>query len=201
MDSIADWINMICRGVLVNKKTGEAYLTPYHYNDEEGCICLAQIIKDKNHTVHIHPLDSPKEDVPGSRTAPNKPDKKIGSCNGGATVPSSLDNASSASDGSVGSGSNTDVYIDMSNNNGHGYRIDINSGGGVTGAPAELYVILAHELTTGHAYHCITGTLPHPTGNEKVDEAARERQAIDSENNFRKQHSLPTRHISNSGGG
>lgn len=188
MRTIANWLQLICSGVLVDFQTGVATPGPSDWKGE-GCECLRAIMEDKNHTVRIHPLSCPKDPVPGSDTLPGSTQKTIGSCDGGCCVPSNYGNASNtdANDSVHGAGSDADVYIDMSDNHGAGYSVDVNYGGGVTGEKARPFVILAHELTTGHAYHCINGTLPHPTGVKKVDEHNREAQAIESENRFRKQ--------------
>jgi hypothetical protein len=174
-DAIERMLQDICGGVLVDRKTNLVYFTPYYHTVE--CDCLRALI-DSKHTVHIHPLPSPAAEIPGSGTGPDNPKKTIGSCSGGATVPSSLSDASLKADGSPGPGCDTEVYIDTSNNNKQGYPPPAGSGS----KQPELSLILSHELTTGHAYHCIGGTLPHPTGDSKRDEANRENQAIDCEN-------------------
>ena len=176
-------LQVICGGVAVNRKTGEVFFTPYDYTSVE-CKCLRALVESK-YTVRIHSLPSPDSHVPDSRATSRGPDKTIGSCNGGATVTSSLSNASMDGRGNPGSGTGADIYIDTSNNHEAGYNT--NSGGSQKKAPLSL--ILAHELSSGHAFQSITGTLPHPTDDSEVDEANRENAAIDCENRgWRRDH-------------
>jgi hypothetical protein len=65
----------------------------------------------------------------------------------------------------------------MSNNGGEGYPDDIHGAFPRPGGP--MWLGLAHELTTGHAFHNATGTR---------DAADPERQAWISENEHRKEH-------------
>jgi hypothetical protein len=192
-DAIERMLQQICGGVVVDRRTDLVQMTPYDYRSE-GCRCLRALI-ESNHTVHIHPLPSPAAEVPGSDTGPDNPKKTIGSCRGGATVPSSVGDASAKADGSPGPGSDVEVFIDTSNNNKQGYPAPAGSGD----RKPELWLILAHELTGGHAYHCITGTLPHTTGEKEQDEANRENQAIESENIIRRQHGWHRRPLRRAG--
>jgi hypothetical protein len=193
LTQIEKMLQEICGGILVNRATQQAYFTPYDYSSE-GCSCLRKIIESKRE-VHIHPLQGPKEKVPGSSPAPGKPDKSIGSCTGGCTVPSPTADAYETAPGTAGPGADTDVFIDMSNNDQHGYKAPEGSGS----RKPQLWLILAHELTGGHASHCIDGTVPFTTGDEKIDKANRENQAILSENKIRTAHGWHLRRYLKSG--
>ncbi|MEP6983946.1 MAG: hypothetical protein ABI853_09910 [Sphingomicrobium sp.] len=183
---IEEMLQQICGGAQVSRVTGEVSLVgPAPGDHNEGCDCLRALISSK-HNVLIHPLPSPGSEIP----ATGPPQKKIRSCSGGATVPGSLTDASRTNGGAAGPGTETNVYIDMSNNSKNGYPAPP----GTTRRPP-LWLILAHELTSGHASHCVAGTLPHPTGNDKVDEAARENQAIESENVHRAARKMEKRKL------
>jgi hypothetical protein len=177
----------ICGGAQIIRATGQvAMVGPAPGDHTEGCDCIRALIASPRQ-VRIHPLPAPGAEVPDS----GKPPKKIRNCSGGATIPGSLADASRTAGGAAGPGSDTDVYIDMSNNNKHGYPAPR----GTTRRPP-LWLILAHELTSGHASHCIAGTLPRATGNAGVDQAARENQAIESENVHRRARRLERRRLS-----
>ena len=185
IQEIEKMLRQICGGISVNRKTGAVTAVgPLKGDFREGCDCLSALIGTKR-DVHIHTLPSPKAEIPGSGSGPDNPKKTIGSCCGGATVPGSLRDAQSKPNGTPGRGSDTDVFIDISDNNKRQYS----SGG----RKVPLWLILAHELTTGHAFHCARGTLPAPTGNALIDELNRENQAIASENVHRRAHGLPRR--------
>src|SRR5690348_16941726 len=110
-------LRQICGGVSVDRTTGAVTMVgPAPGDFREGCDCIRALISSR-HDVHIHPLPAPKSEIPGSGTGPDNPKKTIGRCSGGATVPGSLSDAQSKSDGTAGPGSDTDVFIDMSNNN------------------------------------------------------------------------------------
>lgn len=186
--TIERMLREICGGVSIDHDNGSVTMVgPAKGDKTEGCQCIRSLISSRR-DVHIHPLPSPSSEIPGSGTGPDNPKKTIGRCTGGATVPASMDDASTNANGTPGPGSDTDVYIDMSNNNKHGYPAPRGSG-----ARPPLWLILAHELTSGHAYHCAGGTITHTTGNAEQDKANRENQAIDSENQQRREHHLHLR--------
>lgn len=187
--AIERMLREICGGVSIDHASGAVTMVgPAPGDHSEGCDCIRALISSP-HQVHIHPLSAPGDEIPGSGSGPDNPKKTIGHCSGGATVPSPLSKAQQNADGSHGEGADTDVYIDLSNNNKRGYPAPARSGG----VRPPLWLILAHELTSGHAYHCVSGTIPHPTGNAQVDQAARENQAIDSENVHRRSHHIHER--------
>lgn len=189
LTAIEEMLRKICGGVSIDHATGEVTMVgPLHGDATDGCDCIRALISSKRQ-VTIHPLSSPTDEVSDPNLPPGQPKNKIGKCGGGATVPERPSDAELDANGNPGAGSDARVYIDLSNNDKHGYRADTVQGGWA----APLWLILAHELTTGHAYHCVDGTLPHATGNQKDDEAARENQAIDSENKNRKAHDIPRR--------
>lgn len=192
LDSIIEiekMLRIICGGVSIDHDTGDVSMVgPAPGDATDGCDCIRALIAS-NRRVTIHPLHSPTDEVSDPNLGPGEPKKKIGKCKGGATVPESPSAAEKDANGNPGSGSDARVYIDLSNNDQHGYRTETVQGGWA----APLWLILAHELTSGHAYHCINGTLPHSTGDKRIDEAARENQAIDSENRNRSAHQMPKR--------
>jgi hypothetical protein len=186
IEEIEKMLQEICGGIRINRKTGAVMAVgPLKGDFREGCNCLSSLIGSRRR-IRIRTLPSPQSEIPGSEEGPGKPRITIGSCRGGATIPRKLADAQAKRNGKPGRGSDTDVYIDRSNNNGDQYP--------ETGdIRPPLWLILAHELTTGHAFHCARGTLPAPSGNAKIDELNRENQAIASENVHRRAHGLSTR--------
>ena len=69
----------------------------------------------------------------------------------------------------------------MSRNNGQGYDHCM-----------DTWLILAHELTSGHAFHLMAGT---SAVTKDEAEAEAEAQAIRSENKHREEYHLPLRTI------
>lgn len=81
-------------------------------------------------------------------------------------------------------GSDVDTYIDVSDNGGNGYPPH------KPGVPAPLWIILAHELTTGHASNFSSGIgSSKVVGGENVyDRDGEEAAAGQSENPHRAAH-------------
>jgi hypothetical protein len=91
-----------------------------------------------------------------------QPAKAIERCGGGSTVPTDLNAATEKEDGSGGQGSDgnpgsdANVYIDISGKAPNGYK---------HGYP--MWLVLAHELTTGHATHAIAGRIKRRHSEEE----------------------------------
>jgi hypothetical protein len=136
-----------------------------------GCCCVDGLVNppNPNRLVLIIPLNGPATPIPGFQ-------RTIGQAAGGATVSRGPGGALVAGPGGVlvpGTGGDSDVYLDITDNQGAGYFVR-----DATGAPIDdpLDVILYHELCTGHATEGINGML---------NPAAREAGAIPCENQYR----------------
>ncbi len=137
---------------------------------DSGCECLKALIESPR-KVTIHPVTDPGKKIKG---AAGSDEDTVEKCGGGATV--AKDNGGyttpsgpgKGTDGNVGS--DADVYIDMTNRNGKGYDHGM-----------DQWLILAHELTSGHAAQLVAGTCA-------VAKKDAEAQAIDSENRHRAEH-------------
>jgi hypothetical protein len=166
-------LQQICAHAKVDPKTGDVSLTTVSVGYGSGCDCLKALISGKR-KVKIQLLDCPTRGFPPDH-------REIGSCLGGATTwtsPSSVvqPNGNPGRDSRGKVGGDATVYIDRSNNHGRGYNVP-----GQPNLPCPLWLILAHELTSGHAYHVTRGT-----SAATQDEA--ENQAISSENEHRAEH-------------
>jgi len=161
-------LQQICSSVSVNGATGQVTTAESSPEEDkaEGHKCLWALI-NHNRTVTIIDLPGPNSVVPdsGGRT--------IGQVGGGAI--SRKPGAILQPDGSAGPGSDSTVYIDSSNNNYLGYH-GFDAGGSII--DASLFIILAHELCAGHAFHNANGTA-------EATSAGREMQAIIHENRIR----------------
>lgn len=189
--TIEGWLREICGPIDVDPNTGAVSVThpppytPYRYIT--GCNCLHFMV-GSGRRVTINPLPGPHADIPGTARPgnPGTPNLKIGMF-GGYTLQDT--SGLLKPDGSPGTdangvvGGNADVYIDMSNNNGAGYAPRGKDGQPI---PSPLWLILAHELTTGHASHCANGT----SGRTHAE---MESQAILSEAPHRETHGLRMR--------
>lgn len=170
--TIETWLEQICSGVVVDKLSGAVDLQAVEGGYATGCVSIHQII-DSERRVVIQPLPSPSSRVPDSSA-------EIGSGGGGVTRYETSGSRMDA-DGAPGRGPDdkigvdATVLVDMSNNGGKGYQHSY-----------PMWFVLAHELTTGHAYHAVMGTSAQ-TRNE------RERQAIASEHAHAAAHGLPLR--------
>ena len=166
----------ICAGIQVNQSTGEVTLPLTTVQGKKsGCKCLNSII-NSNRRVKINPISGPDTPLP-----PPREDKKMKDYGGGMTSPDCEYGAWGVPiDGKKGS--DTDVFIDITDNGGKGYRLDESP------MKVPLWLILSHELTDGHAYHCVMGTL-------KVTHTGSENQAIDAENEHREEHKMEPRKL------
>jgi hypothetical protein len=183
--AIIEWLRKICFSAGVDEKTGEVNLSFTGTGHETGCKCLRSLIDPKGRKVTITPLPGPDSIVPGTGT-------KISGGGGGGALPVGPGGDHKA-DGSPGTaadgkaGTDVNVYVDISDNGSKGYKDQ-------TGAKVPIWLVLAHELTTGHAYHQSRGTqIPAPVVNGVLRDHARENQAIVSENEHRKAHKMPER--------
>ncbi len=135
------------------------------------CLILNGLLISGSRAVTIQPLPGPGSPIPGV------PGLTVG--DGGGAVTTGGAGSSKQPDGSPGTGpdgnpgSDCTTYVDMSNNGGAGYP---------HGAP--MWLVLAHELTSGHAFHMTQGT-------DGPSAAEAETQAIESENTHREEHGLP----------
>lgn len=168
---IMGWLRQICGRLSVDRDTGDTDLsTPSPGGYRSGCDCLEAII-NSHRTVTIQPWPGPDAPLPDGGTL-----EGLGGCAtdippGGSITPAG---PGIGPDGMPGG--NTTVYIDITNNNGHGYD---------HGYP--IWFVLAHELTTGHAFHLINGT-------DGPSAAEAEHQAITSEHAHALEHPrLPLR--------
>ncbi len=175
-EQLQTWLKQICWRVKVAIDTGgvsydstSSEPADRHGLFEKGCECLKKIIEDRSHAVTIHAATADKK-ITGA-VAQGADETTVGKCGGGATVPKNATGGYPDDQGHEGSGVGSDVYIDMGNNNGKGYPKPVRDG----------WLILAHELTGGHAYQLVSGTCAK-------DKDAAERQAIDSENEQRTEH-------------
>ncbi|TAK67350.1 MAG: hypothetical protein EPO19_11310 [Betaproteobacteria bacterium] len=179
--TIERWLQEICWRIRVNPTTGAVAQVagpPAVGAHETGCACLDAIIRSER-TVTVQPLAGPNTPVPGTTT-------KIKDWGGGVTsIPAGSTgtpaNPGKGADGNTGA--STTTHIDISNNGGAGYP---------HGFP--MWFVLAHELTTGHASHCVAGT-------SAATYAGRERQAIGSEHAHADEHGLPKRPLPPDSGG
>lgn len=166
---VESWLREICWSVTVDPDTGAVSHVlgpPGPGQPTSGCACITALMEGSR-TVTIHPVAGPDVPIPGAGGM------TVGDAGGGATVYPGA--GLEREDGSAGPGTNTSVYIDDSNNDGDGYR---------HGSP--MWLVLAHELTSGHAYHASRGTGARTA-------AGRERQAIASENEHRQEHDMDPR--------
>lgn len=192
-------LRQICWRVNINRTNGKTTAvsgppTAANLNVRStGCACIQSIIAS-NRTVLIRPLPGPRSKIPGLGN------REIRQCTGGLTVPANnhhyVDGAGNpgaepappAGDGQVGC--DVDLWLDVSDNGGRGYP-PVRAG-----VPSPLWIILAHELTTGHATHFVSGT-----GKSRVDVSgdvvpnvpAEEAAAQASENPHRDAHGIGRR--------
>jgi len=171
--TIQKWLNQICGDALADSQSGVVTFGVSSTNYKTGCQCIEEIIQS-NRTVTIQPLPYPTAQVPNSSA-------QIASFGGGVTH--NLTSTYMDSTGSPGIGpdnhvgSDAIVYIDMSNNQKKGYR-----------HRKPMWLVLAHELTSGHAYHSMMGT-------ELQLRIPSERQAIGCENVHALDHGMRSRSL------
>ncbi len=165
---VQTWLSRICADVDVDVFTGEVTVDPSNANTNiisnvrTGCDCLRELIAGgpSRRTTTIHLLDGAHQRVPKHGQPATDKDPPIQQQGGGATVPwdsgayaDDKGNPGVGTDGQVGS--NVDVYIDNSDNARNGY--DYQAKETNKKIPCPQWIILAHELTTGHASWCIKG--------------------------------------------
>jgi hypothetical protein len=182
-DLVIGWLREICSAAQVNAQSGSVNVSgagPFQPNYTSGCTCLQTIISS-GLTVTIQLLDGPGSTIPNTLHT-------IGSTSGGATtVTNPADAGKEHGIPGVGKGPGADmtVYIDRSNN----AQADGRTGYADPADPktfAPLWLILAHELTTGHAFHGIQGDTSETRNGAEF-------QAITSENAHRAEHGLTKR--------
>jgi hypothetical protein len=196
-ERVQNWLREICSRINVDAKTGDVTLGPAPSptpKTDKGCDCLKSLIDSKSKTV-IHLLPGNHDRVPQEHGKPaGDKDPKISDCGGGATVPWDK-GAYIDKDGQSGGGSNVDVYIDESDNGRKGYNYQ-GPAPGLNTIECPLWLILAHELTTGHASWCIQGQ-EYTEGSNKwskeVAKAKSENRAKRSESEHRTAHKLHPR--------
>ena len=84
------------------------------------------------------------------------------------------------------------MYIDTTNNGGKGYDEMLRKLTGQKDIKSPMWLVLAHELTTGHARQALTGTWPR-TNIGKPDDDKSQEIAIDSENGHRRAREIVER--------
>lgn len=194
---VENWLRQICSQANVDRTTGEVSLGPTPGQYKTGCDCLKKLIDGGpgHRTTTVHLLDAQHQRYPRDHTRPaTDRDPKISDAGGGVTVPwndgafmDDKGNAGNGADGQVGS--NVDVYIDNSDFARHGYDFQEKEKPNKIECPQ--WIILAHELTTGHASWCIQGLELGPNSKGMTEEtygAERENRVIDSEQPHRAAH-------------
>ncbi len=169
--TIQKWLNQICGDALVNSQSGVVTFGTSTTNYKTGCQCIEEIIQS-NRTVTIQPLPYSTAQVPSSP-------EQIAYFGGGVTHNLTSTYMDSNESPGIGPdshvGSDAIVYIDVSNNQKKGYS-----------HRKPMWLVLAHELTSGHAYHTVMGT-------EFQLRIPSERQAIACENAHALDHGMPPR--------
>lgn len=164
--TIEGWLKELCPNIKVNPRNGK--VTYEGEMTSTGCCCLKYLI-DSKRMATIHPLRGSLSQVPGLPRG-----TKIRHVGGGSTT--RPPGSEVQEDGKSGIGADPTVYLDASNNSGKGYYVFDPAGEPISEPP---FLILAHELCTGHAYHNIRGTALRTSSK-------REQQAIDHENAIRR---------------
>jgi hypothetical protein len=167
---IQEMLRQICWQVAVDADTGEVSLAKSVDTTgsfTSGCECLRELVESSK-TVEII-IQGPKYRLP------TNPPMTLEECGGGATI-GEQGKGSQGSDGQPGEPSHAKVWIDPSDLSGLGYLHQ-----------TPVWLILAHELTTGHANMLIKGM--HPVAD------AGERAARVSENRHRDEHDMERRDI------
>jgi len=195
--NVEDWLRQICSQANVDRNTGAVSLGPTPGQYTTGCDCLRRLIEGGpgRRVVTVHLLDAAHQRYPRDHTRPaTDRDPPIRDAGGGATVPwdegAYMDGNGNPGKGPDGQpGSNADVYIDNSDFARHGYDFQAPETNQKIECPQ--WIILAHELTTGHASWCIQGLELGPESKGMTTEtykAKRENRVIDSEQPHRLAH-------------
>lgn len=142
----------LCPNVRITAKGDLEIIDPKAAMDSPGCKCMKFHISNDKNTTTIHPTFSPDVQVPGaadgvttcpSQTLPGK-GAKLG-------PPNAAGGASPA-----GAGASSDVYIDLSDNDGKGYYCFDKQGNPIS---SPLFIVLFHELCSGHASRAARGVM------------------------------------------
>jgi hypothetical protein len=194
---VENWLRQICSQANVDRNTGVVSLGPTSGEYTTGCDCLRNLSAGRpgRRTTLVHLLDADHQRYPRNyRNPATDKDPKIRDAGGGATVPrdqgayqDDKGNPGKGADQQVGS--DVDVYIDYSDFARHGYDFQEREKPNTIECPQ--WIILAHELTTGHASWCIQGLELGPNSKgmtETTWEAERENRVIDSEQPHRTAH-------------
>jgi hypothetical protein len=165
-------LQQLCKNVRVTKEGKVEIVDPSAPIDLAGCCCLKALIESK-FEVRIHPLAGPGSQLPFPGNIP------IGAYGGGASAPtgagSVLQPPVGGGKSQTGGGSDSDTFIDISDNNGKGYFVYDEQGNPINNP---LFITLGHELS-GHALNYARGTAART-------DKTREEQAIKAENEIRK---------------
>lgn len=176
LSQVETLLHQICPHVQVTPAGWVSLGLRAHPVHSDGCECLDSLVNMPQRVI-IHPLPGPNSLVP--RT----PRKKISDYGGGATqydqATGSLQYPPGGGPPVSGAGSDSDVYVDISDNNGLGYSVN---GAHNARLDAPLFIILFHELCDGHAYLASQG---------RSDPRDVERDPIASENAFRASQTPP----------
>jgi hypothetical protein len=180
IDALEKLLQQLCPNVRVNRDSGKVELIdPQGDMSSPACCCLSYLLSARClYNVFLFGKDAGDSVSLGSQI--KMADAGGGTIQFGANAtmresPSDPDRLIS------GIGSNSVVTIDVSNNDGRGYFVYDAQGRPISYPP---FIILAHLLTTGTAYHAARGTL-EPTA------AGRTKQAIDHENDIRRSTNAP----------
>lgn len=144
-------LRQLCPGASVNRDTGAVtvQMGPWAPQFMPGCCCLDNLVRS-GFTTTINPLAGPNSVVPGTGG------KSIGSLVGAATATPPAGNQRAGAGGLMvnGPGAGATTYVDISDNNGNGYFVHDAAGNRIDDP---LFIILFHELCTGHATQSTQG--------------------------------------------
>ncbi|RMH34245.1 MAG: hypothetical protein D6690_10910 [Nitrospirae bacterium] len=147
------WLQQLCPHVRINASNRVELVDSEGDMTEASCCCLKYLISGTAYVVTIYPLSGPGAVIPGTVG------KKIGDHGGGAadTDPGATYRYDPDELGRyiAGIGADTDVYFDISDNNGKGYF-----GYDAQNRPISFppFLLLGQLLCTGYAYHNARGT-------------------------------------------
>ncbi|GIV58082.1 MAG: hypothetical protein KatS3mg042_0995 [Rhodothermaceae bacterium] len=171
---IERWFQEICPGTRINPDTRQVEFTPAPEQDlTPSCCCISNLIRSAFVTT-INPV-RPDFVVPdsGGRTVRQLGGGATNPLNEGSTLRPRLGMEGRSP---AGDGSGSDMFLDITDNGGRGYFVVDDQGNPINDP---MFLVLAHELCTGHAYHNIRGTRALTPGT-------REQQAVEHENQVRR---------------